>query len=96
MRAFYIPAITISSRVVGDDDTFGSICEFDGRAFRGCCAMGASVDHHKVMPPFPSDQRQHMIACYYSFDASPVFATTYLMLGDEFVVHIGGQSVSIR
>ena len=58
MRAFYIAAITISSRVVGDDDTFGSICEFDGRAFRGCCAMGASVDHHKVMPPFPSDQRQ--------------------------------------
>ena len=27
---------------------------------------------------------------------SPVFATTYLMLGDEFGVHIGGQSVPVR
>ena len=59
MRAFYIQAINISSRVVGDDDTFGSICEFDGRAFRGCCAMGESVRPSQSHASYPAIGGEH-------------------------------------
>ena len=97
MRAFYIQAINISSRVVGDDDTFGSICEFDGRAFRGCCAMWASVgpsQSHAFL--FPAISGKHIIACYYCILRSPVFASTQRMIGDKFGLHIGEQVVKVR
>ena len=60
MRAFYIQAINISSRVVGDDDAFGSTV-FASLMFVYSAVVvlcGQAWDHHKVMPPFPSDQRQ--------------------------------------